>query len=77
MKKENEILSIEETLQILNTMAMEYYEMGLPQLSEQIWYVLYKKHYAYYQLHPKKQGILLPKRIFTLLHYPLKNQCEG
>ena len=34
MEKENDNLAIEETLQILNAMAMDYYEMGLPELSE-------------------------------------------
>ena len=77
MEKENDNLALEETLQILNTMAMDYYEMGLPELSEKIWQVLSKKRYDYYQLQKKKHAELLPKRIFALFQSTFKKQWQG
>ena len=69
MNKGQKILSPKETLNTLNSIALDYYEMGLPKLSEQIWRLLYKQGYAYYLLHQKQSFHTHSKKTFAIFRH--------
>ena len=72
MNEQQETLSSEETLKTLNSIAIDYYEMGLTELSEQIRTMLNKKGFPHSIPGTEKHYYLFPRKAFAFFGHSHK-----
>lgn len=72
MNEHQQIFSSEETLKTLNSIAIDYYEMGLTELSGQIWSMLSKKGCPHCMPGPERHLYLFPRKAFAFFRHATK-----